>query len=333
MAKARYEQVNLDSTPYYHVMCRCVRRAFLCGHDKETGQDFSHRKQWIIDRLYFLSSIFAIDIAAFAVMTNHYHLVLHIDKERIHSWSNEVLIEKVILLFKTEGNKLKQSMSLNASNPLLLEALNLWRERLRDISWFMRCMNEIIAKNSNKEDDCKGRFWEGRFKSQALLDEGALLSAMAYVDLNPIRAGLNTTLEDSEFTSIKARIEAYKDSLNHMYPESRSQPIELMNFQGSTLFIPNLPTIDFQLDDYLRLVEETGKIVRADKRGSIPRSLEPILSRLNLNPKGWLSMSQDIESQYAHVVGHEDRIMSFANYISPPKGSSASRKNYYNEAA
>jgi len=77
---------------------------------------------------------------------------------------------------------------------------------LKDLSWYMRCLNEKVARMANAEDACTGRFWEGRFKSQALLDEAAVVSCMAYVDLNPIRAGICESLETSAFTSIQERL-------------------------------------------------------------------------------------------------------------------------------
>jgi len=72
MTRARQQLIDLAATPYYHVISRCVRRAFLCGEDKLTGKNFDHRRQWLVDRVKLLSSIYSIDIAAYAIMSNHY---------------------------------------------------------------------------------------------------------------------------------------------------------------------------------------------------------------------------------------------------------------------
>ena len=88
MTRPRKEQVCLDETPYYHCVCRCVRRAFLCGDDEISGQNFDHRKQWLVDKIHLLSSVFTIDICAYAVMSNHYHLVLKVNKTAAESLSD-----------------------------------------------------------------------------------------------------------------------------------------------------------------------------------------------------------------------------------------------------
>lgn len=99
MAQSRASQISLDDTPYYHCICRCVRRAFLCGRDHYSGQDYEHRRQWVVDRLALLVEVFAVDLCAYAVMSNHYHLVLKIDRHRALSWSSEEVAERWMRLF------------------------------------------------------------------------------------------------------------------------------------------------------------------------------------------------------------------------------------------
>ena len=209
MTRPRSAQVSLDDTLYYHCIARCVRRAFLCGEDTYSGQNFDHRRDWLVDRIKWQARLFAIDICAYAIMSNHYHLVVRVDREGASAWSDREVIERWCQVFR--GPLLIQSYLAGeelgtAQRETVSDIVAVWRERLTNISWFMRCLNEFIARQANREDHCKGRFWEGRFKSQALLDTRALLSCMVYVDLNPIRAGIATDLPGSDFTSVRERL-------------------------------------------------------------------------------------------------------------------------------
>ena len=211
MTRPRSTLISLADTPWYHVVNRCVRRAFLCGHDAATGSNFDHRRGWIETRIRELASVFTIDVAASAVMSNHYHAVLRVDAPRAQALSDDEVLRRWTQLFT--GPVLVQRYLASAPGALggaevdkVREFAQLYRERLADVSWFMRVLNESVARQANAEDDCTGRFWEGRFKSQALLDEPALLAAMAYVDLNPIRAGMADDLPGSAHTSIAARL-------------------------------------------------------------------------------------------------------------------------------
>ena len=92
MPKPRTQQICIDDTPYYHCVSRCVRRAFLCGQDSQSGQSYEHRRDWVEDRLLALANVFAIDVCAFAVMSNHTHVVLFVDKITAKSWSVEEVL-------------------------------------------------------------------------------------------------------------------------------------------------------------------------------------------------------------------------------------------------
>ena len=174
MTQARSRQVSLEDTLYYHCISRCVRRAFLCGEDHVTGENYEHRKPWVVEKLKELSEVFAIDVCAYAIMSNHYHVILHVDVEKANNWDQVEVIERWreffgggLLVKRYLAGECKTEVELDQ----VAETAEIWRARLMDISWFMRCLNESIARQANKEDNCKGRFWEGRFKSQALLDE------------------------------------------------------------------------------------------------------------------------------------------------------------------
>jgi len=93
MPKPGKTLVSLDATPYYHGVSRCVRRAFLRGEDEFTGNSYEHRRQWIEDCLLELASIFSIDLCAYTVMSNYYHVTLHINSEQALSWSVLEVVE------------------------------------------------------------------------------------------------------------------------------------------------------------------------------------------------------------------------------------------------
>ena len=298
MTTARRQLIDADTTPYYHIISRCVRRAFLCGQDKQTGQDFSHRRQWIEDKLFDMAKIFAIDIAAYAVMNNHYHLVLHIDTQLALAWSAEELCKQYAKLHVCCPlvQRYIDGTQLSAAEISIVQGtIQTYRERLMSISWFMRSLNQSIARQANIEDNVTGRFWEGRFKSQALLDDAALVTCMAYVDLNPIRANLTTTPEKSDFTSIQTRLDR-----NTRQPTNAKA--NLFDFIKPK---PDYGDKGIPLSEtaYIELVDWTGRCMRNDKRGYIPSHLPPILERLNLNEHEWLRHTKYFESRYKRVAG------------------------------
>ncbi len=306
MPRPRKSLIDLNTTSYYHCVSRCVRRAFLCGEDQVSGRSFEHRRGWIERRLLQLSESFAVGLCGYAVMSNHTHVVLWVDSDTAKSWELAEVIERWHGLFA--GTLLSQRFLrgdlLDKTELQRLMALaQTWRERLQSISWFMRCLNEYIARLANAEDACTGRFWEGRFKSQAILDEAALAACLAYVDLNPIRANMADTLEASDFTSVQRRIQALS---NH---SEAGQPHDLVPFVGNPR--EEMPQgLPFVLTDYLDLVDWTGRALRADKRGAIPVNLPPILQRLQIAPGHWITLTREFEARFAHLVGRIERVES-----------------------
>ncbi len=314
MPRSRKSQISLDDTPYYHCICRCVRRAFLWGVDQHSGKDYSHRKQWVIEKLAELSEVFAIDVCAYAVMSNHYHVVLYVDKAHALSWTDEEVIQHWSRLFSLPvlvSRYQNGQCHTAAERDAVRQLVATWRQRLHDISWYMRCLNEPLARRANVEDQCSGRFWEGRFRSQALLDEAGLLTCMAYVDLNPIRAGISPTPESSDFTSIQARIQALQTDTPHT-PDTDSLRLKLFHVPGRKDLAETLP---YCLQDYLELIDWTGRAVREDKRGSISPEIPKILERINIDPDQWQQLMQPRGKLFSSAIGRIDTMRLYAQSI------------------
>jgi len=313
MTQSRDSLISLSDTLYYHCISRCVRRAFLCGEDKFSGQSFEHRRQWIIERIRFLTAVFPIEVCAYSIMSNHYHLVLYVNKEELDSLSSQQVCErwsKIYSLPDIVDRWQKGRLSSDAQKEAAQLVVEEWRKRLLSISWFMRCLNEFIARKANKEDDCTGRFWEGRFKSQALLDEKALLTCMAYVDLNPIRAKMNSSIEQSEYTSVFERIH----SKSH-YAEKDDKALfkPLVKFIGAE-YPDQSEGICFSLIDYLELVDWTGRNIRGDDIGAISAQTPGLLGVLDIDHDAWLMLANDFGKTYHGAVGSLQELALFAEH-------------------
>lgn len=337
MTRARYQQVSLQDTPYYHCISRCVRRAYLCGDDPVSGKNFDHRKQWLVTRIKTLAAQFSIDICAYAIMSNHYHLVLFVNEQQAKDWDEAEVVRRWTAVFPRNAAliaTLQKNKSSKAAQKRLQQQVNLWRERLMDISWFMRCVNETVARQANREDACRGRFWEGRFKSQALLDEKALVTCMAYVDLNPVRAGVTDSLEGSDFTSIQERlINHAKKVKNRSYRQyrlltrrntkhlvgrqagDRQAKLRLMSEIGGASEASYRP-LAITPQSYFDLLETTCKALHPEEYNAhrITDTLDEknrLLNDLGIDGEAWMKSVTGFHHHYSLAAGTESALVHF----------------------
>ena len=324
MGLPRKKYVKDGQEGVYHCFSRCVRRAFLCGFDHATQRDFSHRKALLLDRLRFLASVFAIDVCAYAIMENHYHLILRLIPPLVAAWSDRDVAIRWLTLFPHHDRLTGQSLPPTelqieslAGNSGRIEQL---RKRLCSLSWFMGRLNEFVARAANKEDKVKGRFWESRFKCQALLDEAAIAACMVYVDLNPIRAGLSASPEESDFTSIQERIRAWHKQTADNNSDA-SNPLDSSNADSAGWLCPiqsdsnRRGILQITADEYFDLVDQSGRILRSDKRGAIDADLAPILLRIGANPESWIDTISRFESRFRLAAGLLSSLRNFADQI------------------
>lgn len=207
----RAEQFDPGEVGIVHLIQRCVRKSYLTGFDKNTGKDYSHRREWIRSRMERLASVFGIDVLTYAILSNHLHLVARTRPDVVQEWSDQEVALRWLRIFP--GRRIDEHLAeptTNAVDALANDTkrITLIRLRLSDPSWFMKALCEPIARLANFQDKVTGHFWEGRFKAQAITDEAGLLACSMYVDLNPIRAALALSPNEAIHSSAYDRIHA-----------------------------------------------------------------------------------------------------------------------------
>jgi hypothetical protein len=299
MTIARRQLIDVSVTRWYHCMSRCVRGALLLGGGA------SNRKKWIETRIEELAQIFALGVGGFSVMDNHLHLLLRLDPDAAAGWSDDDVVRRWGRLFPPRNKSRKPVPIFEDWVQGKLKDVR-WvakaRERLQSIGWFMKCLKEPLSRQANREDKCRGAFFQSRYKSVAILDEEALLAVGVYIDLNPVAAKVAEAPETSEYTSVKQRVD-------HIKAEDATAQLEAAkdgSVAGSRKAagleeelwlcpIEDRRRIDssregmfegLSIGNYLLLVEYTGRLFREGK-ARISAELAGILDRIGSNAACW----------------------------------------------
>ena len=327
-----------------HLIGKTVRSCYLMGFDERSGKNFDHRKRWIEDKLKILAANFGIDLLAFSCMSNHFHLLLRSRPDVVATWDDSQVALRWWQLCPTRKIKLEingewvkvpvapTEYDLNAirNDPVRLATI---RRRLSDLSWWMRLLCQYIAMRANREEgEGLGRFWQGRYKAVRILDEESLLACAAYIDLNPIRADMAETLEQSDYTSVQRRVQAIKataldaGSSGDLPPDVQRAALESATPPRADAFLAPV-TINERKDplgphasrngrrssdkgflamaeaEYLEILDWLARDKVAGKRGSTPLSVPPVLERLGIEPTLWSAMVKDFGRAFMNVAG------------------------------
>jgi len=324
---ARAEVFDPNEVAIAHVYNRTVRRCFLMGDDAVSGKNFDHRKAWIEEYLQQFAAAFGIDLLGFAILSNHFHLILRTRPDVVATWDDREVARRWLML--CPHRRSPDSAAMPPTQPEINSIANCpvkcaeIRKRLSNISWWMRLLCQRVAQRANHEDEETGRFFQDRYRATRLVDEASLLACAAYVDLNPIRAAMAQTLEASKHTSVQRRIEALASRGTPADPE---QPGPARDAFLSPL------TIDEQLDptgpcpsqcgtrcsdkgflamsieDYLELLDWSARQLAPGKRGRTPDSIAPVLSRLGLDSGSWCELVSDFGKLFCTVAGRPEQV-------------------------
>jgi hypothetical protein len=333
---ARKEIVLEGEVGVYHVWTRCVRRAFLCGQDRLTGRDYEHRRDWIRAYLPLLCGQFGVEAGFHVEMQNHVHLVLRTRPDVVETWNDVDVVRRyktINRLIRSQDGKTIEPVSeaeilLELAQPGRIDQL---RKNLCSVSQFMKALCEHIARRANQEDQVSGTFFESRFQCRRIENAAGILICGMYIDLNQIRAGEALTPETSTHTSAfdricgwqarrqggrtqeAARQDAAVDGwLCELTLDERSGAYRGADPSASGQRASDKGLLPIPLEEYLQLLDWTGRQMAEGKQGSIPRNLSPIFQRLGINCQMWLELVTQFDTLFGRVVGQAQQVVDSA---------------------
>lgn len=340
---ARRKLLGRNRKAVYHCSARCVRRVFLCGQEPLTGKDYSHRRNWILNREEQLAGLFTIEVEFRAEMSNHLHIMLRTRPEIAKRLAPREVARRWLTITKlakctTDDMPVPDEKKIDevVGNKKRIAEL---RKRLSSISWFRGILLENIARRSNREDGAPGRFWETRFKCRECADLSGILLAAIYVDFNAIRAGEADSPETARYTSAYHRIKAQSKRRNArdradgwmaeltLRPENKTD--ESLAYSSHTgRRASDLGVLPMKLADYVKLLKWTAELLRSGQRKTIPKDLGAILEHMDVNHEAWLETVDHYDTTFCHIVGSTTSIAKAAQRMEASclKGTAASRR-------
>jgi len=329
----RCDVFEADAVGVYHCYNRIVRRSFLCGFDSHSGNDYSHRRDWLYRRLRDLAEFFAVDVLGYAILSNHFHVVLRNRPDLVEAMSDRDVVSAWLMICPKSGRKPDETALRPTEGEIRMvlsstEKVQQLRKRLSDPSWLMRQLCQYMGIRCNAEDQMCGHFWESRFGMKRLLDEQAVLACLAYVDLNPIRAGLADDLQSYPQVSIGERMRGLDDTeidtVSWLAPieiasECNREPVAAVNTMSREELAELLEedsqrplgTLPIPLSDYARLLRWLAVQDRpelADKLGAATaeaeaRSGEAVLGSLGLDASAFADAVLRYNQRFFTAVG------------------------------
>lgn len=291
MATPRRQVVDPDIPAIYHALSRCVRRAFLfrrpCGGD---------RRNWVAEQLAKVLECFAFDLHAFAILSNHVHLVLANQPDRARSWDDREVARRWLTLHPArwlrkrrglppDGPPSDEEIDELVSDSPRIEVL---RRRMHDLGWFMKCLKEPIARRANREDNVTGHFWEGRYHAFRIADIPAVIATSAYVDLNEVRAGTAASPEAAAFSSASIRAAKVAQMTRRQRCMQRRARLRRVHPRqvAAPLKIPLTPLPGMGELEYLEFLDRSARQPLWGARG-LGQHLPPMLERLGITGPVW----------------------------------------------